>query len=122
MKAIGWSVLALVFADELAAMAAYGVTGWHLGGALRWLLAVVLALAGMTVWSLFASPKATYGGPLRRPVAKIVVFGLASLLLWRIGHGEWALALLVFSVVVNGLAQLPGVRGLALGREAESAP
>jgi hypothetical protein len=42
-----------------------------------------------------------------------VVFGVASLALWDAGHPGWALALLVFSVVVNALAQLPAIRGLA---------
>ena len=45
-----------------------------------------VALAAMTVWYLVASPKARYGGPVRRPVAKVLVFGLASLLLWAIGQ------------------------------------
>jgi hypothetical protein len=30
--------------------------------------------------------------------------------LWVAGHHSWAIALLVFSVVINGLAQLPVVR------------
>ena len=38
---------------------------------------------------------------------KVLVFGLASLGLWAAGHHRLAVALLVFSVVVNALAQLP---------------
>jgi hypothetical protein len=72
-------------------------------------LAPLIALAA---WFLLASPKARYGGPVVRPVTKVLVFGLASLALWSAGHPAWALALLVFSVVVNALAQLPGVRAL----------
>ena len=48
-----------------------------------------------------------------RPVTKVMVFGLASLALWDAGHPAWALVLLVFSVVVNGLAQIPSIRDLA---------
>lgn len=118
MRIFGWTVLTLVFVDELAAMAAYAVVGWHIGGPLRWLLAVLLALAAMTVWYLIASPNARYGGPVRRPVAKVLVFGIAGLLLWAAGHAGWALALLLFSAVINGLAQLPGVRGLVSPRPA----
>jgi hypothetical protein len=44
---------------------------------------------------------------------KVVVFGLASLGLWAAGHLPLAVALLVFSVVVNGLAMIPTIRGLA---------
>ena len=38
---------------------------------------------------------------------------LASAGLWAAGHHGLAVALLVFSVVVNGLAQLPTVRQVA---------
>ena len=35
---------------------------------------------------------------MRRPLAKVVVFGVASLALWDVGHESLAVALLVFSV------------------------
>ena len=111
MVALGWTVLSLVFLDELLAMAAFGVWGWDHSP--RWLLVWLLPLAAMTVWFLLASPKARYGGTVARPVAKVVVFGLASLALWDAGHPGWALALLVFSVVVNALAQVPAIAALA---------
>ena len=41
MAAFAWAVLTLVFADELAAMAAFGVWGWQVGTP-RWLLVVLL--------------------------------------------------------------------------------
>jgi hypothetical protein len=107
-----WAVLALVFLDELLAMAAFGVWGWQVGTP-RWLLVVALPLLAMTVWWLCASPKAPYGSHGRRETAKVLVFGLASLALWDAGHHGWALGLLVFSVVVNGLALLPAVRDVA---------
>ena len=106
----GWFVLALVFLDELLAMAAFGVWGWQASP--RWLLVWLLPLLAMTAWFFLASPKARYGGPVVRPVAKVLVFGLASLALWDAGHHGWAVALLAFSVVVNTLAQLPGIRAL----------
>jgi len=101
------TVLGLVFADELLAAAAAGVWGHHTAGA--W-LAVVAVVVFVACWWAFASPKARYGGPVRRPVVKVIVFGLASLGLWVAGHHGWALGLLVFSAVINGLAQLPVVR------------
>jgi hypothetical protein len=75
----------------------------------------------MTAWWLFASPKARFGSGGRRVVVKVLVFGLASLALWDAGHHGWAIALLVFSVVVNGLALLPGVRATAELSQADSA-
>lgn len=114
MALFGWVVLSLVFLDELLAMAAFGVWGWHAAPswAPAWLLVWLAPLLAMAAWFLLASPKAQHGGPVSRPVTKVVVFGLASLALWSAGHHGWALALLAFSVVVNGLAQLPGVRAL----------
>lgn len=114
MAGFAWAVLALVFLDELLAMAAFGVWGWQVGTP-RAVLVVLLPLVAMTVWWLFASPKARYGSSGRREVAKVLVFALASLALWDAGHHGWAVALLVFSVVVNGLALLPQVSAVARG-------
>lgn len=108
-----WIVLAGVFFDELLVMAAFGLWGWQADP--RWLLVWLLPLVAMAVWYAFASPKATYGGPVVRPLTKVLVFGLATLALWDANHPLWAIALLVYSVVVNGLAQIPRVR--AVGEE-----
>lgn len=109
MTGLGWGVLALVFVAEVLAVVAVGVAGhaaWGVAGAL---LPPAAAVAG---WWTFASPKAPRGGPVVRPVAKLVVFGAASAGLWLAGHPGWAVALAVFSVVVNALAQLRFVREL----------
>ncbi|MDF1606380.1 YrdB family protein [Nocardioides sp. YIM 152315] len=108
--AFGWLVLLLVFVDEVLAMAAFGVWGWQQDA--RWLLVWLLPVVACAAWFLFASPKAQYGGPLRRPLVKVAVFGLASLALWDAGHPGWAAALLAFSVVVNALAQIPAIARL----------
>lgn len=114
--AFGWAVLMLVFVDELAVMAAFGVWGWHHAPRLLlvWLLPVLVAAA----WATFASPRAPLGGRVVRPLAKVGVFSLGCLALWDTGHPLWAAALLTFSVVVNGLALLPSVRSLTTGFEA----
>jgi hypothetical protein len=111
VAAFGWTVLGLVFVDELLAMTGLGVYGWSTPA--RWLLVWLLPLLGMLAWFLFASPKARFGSPAVRPVVKVLVFGLAAWGLWAAGHHSLAVALLVFSVLVNGLAQLPAIRGLA---------
>jgi hypothetical protein len=108
---VGWTVLALVFLDELLALAGLGVYGWSTSP--RWLLVWLLPLLGMVAWFLFASPKARFGSPVVRALVKLLVFGLASVGLWAAGHHMLAVALLVFSIVVNGLAQLPSIRDLA---------
>jgi hypothetical protein len=116
----GWTVLALVFLDELLAMAALGVYGWSTSP--RWLLVWLLPLLGMLAWFAFASPKARFGTPVVRPVVKVLVFGLASLGLWAAGRQGVAVALLVFSVVVNALAMVPSVRDLAVALSATRGP
>ena len=109
--AIGWIVLALVFLDELLAVTCAGVWGWHAPA--RAILVWLLPLVVMTIWFLFASPKARFGGPVRRPVVKVVVFALASLALWDAGHARLAVAMFVFSAVINALAQIPAIAQLA---------
>lgn len=109
MAILGWTVLLLVFVDELLAMAAAAVWGNHVAN--LW-LAIAMALLTMLVWFLFASPKARFGGPVVRPVTKVLVFALASASLWASGHHLLAIGLFVFSALVNGLAQLPSVKVL----------
>lgn len=111
MTALAWVILGLVFLDEILACVAAGVVGASMPApwVFAWLLPVVVVVA----WFLFASPKARYGGPVVRPAVKVLVFGLASLGLWLVGHHTAGSALLAYSVVVNGLAQLPFVRAVA---------
>ncbi len=109
MAGWGWLVLSLVFVDEVLAAVAAGVAGYAAAGVVG---AVLAPLAVVVVWCTFASPKAPLGGPVVRPAVKVVVFGAACAGLWWTGHEGLAIALLVFSVVVNALAQLPTVRAL----------
>lgn len=105
-----WVVLALVFLDELLAVTAAAVWGARTAG---WWLALLAALTVVAAWSLFASPKARYGGPVVRPLVKVIVFGAATAGLWAVGLTAWAWAFLLFSVVVNALALLPSVQAAA---------
>jgi hypothetical protein len=106
------SIPSSVFADEVLACVAAGVYGADRGSGLLAAGLVALTVAG---WWSFASPKAPLGGPVVRPVVKVLVFGLATLDLWAIGHQGWAVAFLVFSVVVNAVALHPDVRALTPG-------
>ena len=89
MRAFGWLVLALVFVDEVLAAVAAGVWGAYAGGPP---LAVLMPVVVVAVWWAFASPKAPRGGPVVRPVVKVLVFGLAVAGLWAAGHDGWAVA------------------------------
>jgi Protein of unknown function (DUF2568) len=107
---LAWAflVLALVFASEVLALIAFGMWGWDHSP--RWLLVWLLPLLGAVVWGTFASPKATYGGPLARPIVKVLVFVAAFLALLDVSGTGWALAFLAFAAVINGLAAFPVVR------------
>jgi hypothetical protein len=109
VKALGWAVLALVFVDELLALAALAVWGDHADGIP---LAVGVSVAFVIVWFLFAAPTARFGGRIVRPAVKVIVFGLACLGLWAAGHAALAVGLLIFSAAINVLAQLPKIRAL----------
>ena len=102
-----WTVLGLVFADEILAAAAAGVWGAHRAGV--W-LAFLAPIVVIVCWGTFASPRAPYGGRMVRPVVKAIVFGFASWGLWTTDQHAAGVALLVFSVLINALAQLPNVR------------
>lgn len=109
MAIFGWSVMFLVFVDELLAISAAATWGEYQSGAA---LATGMALLTVAVWFLFASPKARYGGRAVRPVVKVLVFTLASAGLWHSGHEHLAVAYFAFSVAINALAQLPSIRAL----------
>lgn len=102
-------MLTLVFADEVLALAALAAWGLHAEGVP---LAVAAPVAWVVVWFLFAAPGARFGGRVVTPVVKVLAFGLACLALWAAGQPALAVALLAFSVVVNGAAQLPAVRAV----------
>ena len=76
------------------------------------MLVWVLPIAGMFAWYYFASPKAKLGGTVVRPVAKVIIFSLATLALWDSGHETLAVMFFAFSVVINALALLPSIRVL----------
>jgi hypothetical protein len=115
-RSAGWAVLALVFLDELLAV----VAAWVWGRDVNPLAAVLAPVLVVALWASFASPRARFGGPVVRPAVKVLVFTLAGAGLWAAGHHGWAATFWAFSVVVNALAQLPGVQAL-VADEAASA-
>lgn len=109
MAIFGWFVLSLVFVDEILAIAAFANWGGQHGG--FWMLLLCTVVAG-AVWWLLASPGARLGDRFITPIVKVVFFAVATIALWATGHETLATWFLVFSVVVNALAQLPAIRVL----------
>ena len=97
-------------AAAAASRSSAGRTSAHAGGPL---LATGLVVLTLVVWWTFASPKAPLGGRVVRPLVKVLVFGLSALGLWAAGHPGFAIAFLVFSLVVNAVALHPDVARLA---------
>lgn len=116
---MAWLILTLVFIDELLLVAAASVWGTHVGG---WPLAIAAGILVVALWWAFASPKARYGGTVVRPLVKVVILVAASAGLASADHEGAALALLVFSILINALAQLSPVLALQRRLEADANP
>ena len=114
----------LRFFIEVAALACWGIAGWHLTGSpLRWLLAIGLPLAGATVWGTFRTPgdaSANGGAPV--PVSGVVRLAIefdvligaaiAVAAFWR----PWPGILLAVAVVAHYAMTVPRVRWLLAQR------
>ncbi|WCB96813.1 hypothetical protein DSM104299_05581 [Baekduia alba] len=98
--------LTLRFVVELAAFAALGVWGWHVGGPVPGL---ALPVAAMVLWGLFAAPKARIAAPdAVRLGTQALVLGGAAVALVAAG-APVAGAVLGIVVAVNSalIAVLP---------------
>lgn len=94
--------LALAFLLELVAFTALGLLGARRGNGRARKLAygVAAAVATMAVWGLFAAPQATFTIPAMAVLAKVSVFGGASVALHRLGHPR-AAAIFPLLVLAN---------------------
>ena len=94
--------LTLAFLLELALLAAFAYWGFHSGGAtaMRWLLGIGVPLVVAGFWWRFMAPKSR--SQLRGAaclVAKVLLFGLATLALAAAGALSAALVLAVVFVL-----------------------
>jgi hypothetical protein len=92
----------VLFAVELAAWAGYGVWGWQVGtGPWRWVLAIALPAAVITMWSVLAAPRSRRR--LRDPALaafQLAVFLVSAALLVAAGRPAWGWPLAMVAVVV----------------------
>ncbi len=102
MDALKAANLALKFALELVALAAFACWGASVGGALAVPLAVALPLAAALLWGRLAAPRSATRLPLRlRAPFEIGVLTLAALAVLRASTA--AAVALVLVVLVNSL-------------------
>lgn len=100
--------LAVRFLLELCVLTAFAYWGWANGsGGWRWVLTVLLPLAGATVWGRWVAPKASrrLSDPARLGV-EIVIFSLAAAALVGAGRPELGLILAAALMVNTSLAVL----------------
>ncbi|MFF2434165.1 YrdB family protein [Streptomyces sp. NPDC058107] len=99
----------LAFVLELAALACLSWWGFHTGGespTLKLLLAFAIPALAITLWGLFAAPRARIRLPLAGVLAvKAVVLGGGAFGLYRVSHPPGALALAVVMVANTALAE-----------------
>jgi hypothetical protein len=96
-------LLTVRFLLELALLVALSIGGWDLADAamVQVILAVVLPLLAAFVWGLVLSPKAKVAAPLAARVAiEIVLFALASTLLWAADLPLFAALMLLAELIV----------------------
>jgi len=96
--------LTLAFLLELAALAALGFLGVHLGGGgtASILLAIALPLAAAVLWGAFAAPRAAFDAPALKLAVKAAVFGGALVALAVVGRADLAVAFAALLVVDAG--------------------
>lgn len=82
----------LAFLLEVAALVILGMWGWQAGTgtATGLLLAIVIVGGAVTLWALFASPKAPFRSPARTLIVKVVVLGGAALEAFAVIPLVWA--------------------------------
>jgi hypothetical protein len=80
---------------ELTALAALAIWGWRTGGIA---LAVLIPLAAVLAWALFATPRARWYLPLGgRLAVEAVIFGAATVALISLGYPVLAVNLAVLA-------------------------
>jgi len=104
----------LAFVVELVALAILGYWGLKAGG---FAVAIVLPVAAIILWALFAAPRARYKVPLAVQLAvKALVFGAATLGLFWTGHPALGAAFAVVVLLNTIAATIWRARGLQFGR------
>ncbi len=118
--------LAFRFVLEILGVVALAFWGWAWGGWYRWPLAIAIAIAAMTVWAAFRTPRDSSSGgqgfvrtpgPVRLAI-EISFFGLAVLALLNAhanSRADWLALFLGVAVVIHYLLSWERVRWL-LGR------
>jgi hypothetical protein len=107
--ALRWANDGLAFLLELAALAALGYWGFHVGRGVpvKVVLGIGVPLLAAVVWGLFAAPRATFTLPLAGLLAvKVLVFGAAAVALYAAGRHTLAVTFAIVVTINTVLATL----------------
>ena len=108
-RAWNWIWLTVAFLAELAALAAFAVWGWSVGGSTGWrvVLAVAVPAVAAVLWGVFAAPRAPVRVPALTVGVKVVVVGGAVLALVATGHPVLAVVLAAAALLSSLLSTQP---------------
>jgi hypothetical protein len=104
-----WANDVLAFLLELAALAALGYWGFHVGRGVpaKILLGIGAPVLAAVVWGLFAAPRARFTLPLAGVLAvKVLVFGSATVALYTTGRHTLAVTFAIIVTINTILATL----------------
>ena len=103
-----WFWLTVAFLAELAALAAFALWGWSVGGSTGWrlLLAVAAPAVAGVLWGVFAAPRAPVHVPTLALLVKLLVFGAAVLALLATDH-PWLAIVLAAAALLSSLLSTP---------------
>ena len=104
LAALAWLNLAIVFAVELAGLAALGVWGAQAVPSAfgRWALAIAVPLLAAALWAVCCAPRAVVPLPHTAVVAiKVALLGLAT---WALASAGHPLLAAVLALVALGTA------------------
>jgi hypothetical protein len=109
-----YALIALRFCLELALMAAFVVAPVRLlGGAIGWIVGLLLLFAATAVWGILLSPRRRVLLPVAaRVVVELLLFGAAAVLLAASGLVGLGVGLLLVELVDLGLLQGPDKHAL----------
>jgi hypothetical protein len=103
-KALPAANLALKFALELAAVAAFALWGAKVGaGVLSVLVAIATPLVAVLLWGAFTAPKAKWRLPIKTRIAFELTFLVLSVAALFAANLTTAASLLAFLVAVNAV-------------------
>ncbi len=117
------AAMALAFALELCALAAFGWWGWHAGDgtATPALLGIGMPVTGAVLWGLLAAPRAPLATPVLAGATRVAFYAAAALALHATGHPRLAVSFLTLVLLDAAVVSLVPATGGSTARSGRTA-